>query len=259
MFERASKKLGLDHAVLTGLESEKNAMEEDDRKNIDEMLRKGAYALLEDDSTSKKLLESDIDTYLHERSRTIVHKKATEAIDPDAPPGSVATTATGVSLATIGSSTPAPLPSASTSSASSASASAAAAAGSEGKKGFAVSKMSFASSQSDSSLDIHDPRFWDRVLQNDSERNAPDRLLASLTDRSALDSHSTRDQFCKRVAECVKKFLEAKAGAPQSERDVDIVIQLLIQLSSMSIFTQAQRYTFALLHSLVALFRASRG
>lgn len=68
MFERASKKLGLDHAVLTQIDSSLEK-ETDTPKvkpkgtEIDALLRNGAYGLFkdEDDDASRSFKEADID------------------------------------------------------------------------------------------------------------------------------------------------------------------------------------------------------
>lgn len=68
MFERASKKLGLDHAVLSQIDSS-TEKETDTPKlkpkgsEIDALLRNGAYGLFKDeeDDASRSFREADID------------------------------------------------------------------------------------------------------------------------------------------------------------------------------------------------------
>jgi len=80
MFARASKKLGLDHAVLHDM-SKKSS---DDVKNqrpedIDMILRVGVYGLLDtDDDKSRKFCESDINEILKTSSRVITPQKKRE-------------------------------------------------------------------------------------------------------------------------------------------------------------------------------------
>jgi len=53
-----------------------------------------------------------------------------------------------------------------------------------------VSKMSFASKNADTQIDINDPDFWTKYLpMTDAERYSPDRLLAQLTDGSVSVHH----------------------------------------------------------------------
>mmetsp|Transcript_3607 Transcript_3607/g.9944 ORF Transcript_3607/g.9944 Transcript_3607/m.9944 type:complete len:2529 (-) Transcript_3607:88-7674(-) len=73
MFERASKKLGLEQAVLGTFEKD---MDDDKptQKEMEQLLKKGAYALLEDDNDAitQEFCTDDIDAILAKRSRTRV-------------------------------------------------------------------------------------------------------------------------------------------------------------------------------------------
>ena len=73
MFDRASKKLGLEQAVLGTFGQE----DDDDKptsKEMEQLLKKGAYALLEDenDEITKAFCADDIDSILAKRTRTRV-------------------------------------------------------------------------------------------------------------------------------------------------------------------------------------------
>lgn len=73
MFDRASKKLGLEQAVLGTFEKDK----EDDKpsqQEMEQLLKKGAYALLEDDNdeVTKEFCADDIESILAKRTRTRV-------------------------------------------------------------------------------------------------------------------------------------------------------------------------------------------
>ena len=73
MFDRASRKLGLEQAVLGTFEKDK----EDDKPSHEEMeqlLKKGAYALLEDDNdqVTQQFCADDIESILAKRTRTRV-------------------------------------------------------------------------------------------------------------------------------------------------------------------------------------------
>ncbi|KAF8976792.1 Chromodomain-helicase-DNA-binding protein 9 [Entomortierella lignicola] len=83
MFDRASIKLGLDKAVLQKMDVMPNADDLSDmpkppsslsKKEVEELLKKGAYgALLDDDETSAKFCEEDIDQILERRTTVIKH------------------------------------------------------------------------------------------------------------------------------------------------------------------------------------------
>jgi len=136
MFERASKKLGLDHALLNqldqsdtkldkssgGISGDQPARAKPKSSDVDALLRNGAYGLFseENDEASRKFCESNIDQILEARTQTIVHSQSpTEA---------------GVS---------------------------------------SFGKASFASASSRPELDIHDPDFWAKLMPEQAERPDP--------------------------------------------------------------------------------------
>lgn len=73
MFDRASKKLGLEQAVL-GTFGQDNDDGKPTSKEMEQLLKKGAYALLEDenDEIGKEFCEDDIESILAKRTRTRV-------------------------------------------------------------------------------------------------------------------------------------------------------------------------------------------
>ena len=79
MFDRASKKLGLEQAVLGSFGQD----EEDDKptsKEMEQLLKRGAYALLEDDNDKiEQFCADDIDNILATRTRTRVVEGAKTA------------------------------------------------------------------------------------------------------------------------------------------------------------------------------------
>ena len=80
MFDRASKKLGLEQAVLGTFNQE----EDEDmptNKEMEQLLKKGAYALIEDenDDIGKEFVADDIDSILAKRTRTRVVEGAKTA------------------------------------------------------------------------------------------------------------------------------------------------------------------------------------
>lgn len=93
MFERASKKLGLDQAVLTKMNASTTPVSDDaapapladpilDKKAIDSLLKYGAYDLFrEDDTAASRFYEEDIDRILE---RSTVVRSNTETAPQDA-------------------------------------------------------------------------------------------------------------------------------------------------------------------------------
>lgn len=76
MFDKASLKLGLDKAVLQSMNTQKGGAGGIDgqltKKEIEELLRKGAYgALMDDDNAGDKFCEEDIDHILQRRTQVI--------------------------------------------------------------------------------------------------------------------------------------------------------------------------------------------
>eukprot|EP00002_Diphylleia_rotans_P013024 TRINITY_DN2536_c0_g2_i1.p1 TRINITY_DN2536_c0_g2~~TRINITY_DN2536_c0_g2_i1.p1 ORF type:complete len:2293 (-),score=494.09 TRINITY_DN2536_c0_g2_i1:306-7184(-) len=83
MLKRASKKLGLDKAILSNISNQDSTLvtEQLDKDEIDKLLRYGAYQLLddEDDSAAYKFQDDDIDEIL-ERSTTITAEEPAESV-----------------------------------------------------------------------------------------------------------------------------------------------------------------------------------
>jgi superfamily II DNA/RNA helicase len=135
MFERASKKLGLDQAVLTKMNAgsttasstaeESSAVAADpilDKKVIDSLLKYGAYDLFrEDDTAANRFYEEDIDKILE---RATVVKSTQGAETPDNPLSS-------------------------------------------------FSKASFVSNSAAPELDINDPDFWNKLLPQAADAPNP--------------------------------------------------------------------------------------
>jgi hypothetical protein len=72
MFDRASKKLGLEQAVL-GTFNNENEDDKPTSKEMEQLLKKGAYALLDDeDEETNQFCADDIDAILAKRTRTRV-------------------------------------------------------------------------------------------------------------------------------------------------------------------------------------------
>ncbi|XP_067108594.1 chromodomain-helicase-DNA-binding protein 8 isoform X1 [Osmerus mordax] len=76
MLDKASLKLGLDRAVLQSMSSNKesnvNGVQQFSKKEIEDLLRKGAYAaIMDEDDEGSRFCEEDIDQILQRRATTI--------------------------------------------------------------------------------------------------------------------------------------------------------------------------------------------
>uniref|UniRef100_A0A8C3QJV9 Uncharacterized protein n=1 Tax=Cyanoderma ruficeps TaxID=181631 RepID=A0A8C3QJV9_9PASS len=75
MFDKASLKLGLDKAVLqsmSGREGSIAGIQQFSKKEIEDLLRKGAYAaIMDEDDEGAKFCEEDIEQILLRRTTTI--------------------------------------------------------------------------------------------------------------------------------------------------------------------------------------------
>lgn len=73
MFDRASRKLGLEQAVL-GSFGQDNEDDKPSQKEMEQLLKRGAYALLEDenDDVGNQFCADDIENILAKRTRTRV-------------------------------------------------------------------------------------------------------------------------------------------------------------------------------------------
>jgi hypothetical protein len=156
MFVRASKKLGIDQAVLTNLTHGAAAIEDEDRTNIDKLLKLGAYGVFtEDDAAAQKFSEADIDDILANYTHVVTTGTT----------GTARTDADEESGGTEGEVGYEPEDDANSHTHSE-----------KGKEkqpgaGIKFSKMTFTSAASDAAVDIYDPDFW--CVVNCSEPPAP--------------------------------------------------------------------------------------
>ncbi len=241
MFARASKKLGLDHAVLRKLEVDSGGqLHDDERKDIDKILKLGAYGLLdeEEDDQHKTFFNADIDVILEKNTHIITNKRAG---GEGAAQGAVG----GLDLSTGGQPSidpsiahlfenaqpkkpdgpvvPARKP------------------GRPRKQqasvgGLVYSKQYFSAEGSEESkLDINDANFWARVLGQHSEefRYQSDNLLSRLTDGSAIATEAARQNFFDDLKEGVQRALKKKAEGEELP-DSDEWIALLVHFIALS-------------------------
>ena len=238
MFMRASKKLGLDHAVLTNLELGRGDMDRDDELSIDKILRLGAYGLLEDDdSKSRAFEESGIDEILEKHAHVIAvtKPKSSEedgAVDEEgnangngngAGAANDAAGADGVERPINGS------PDVTTPNVS------------DAKFRLNYSKMQFTSADADAQLDINDPAFWDKIAKSaDMRQYTPDELLSQLTDGSAYESEVSKMKFVDQLTKRADEILTAKRNAEPTPL-LDDFVSLLIQFSATKQFDHDSR------------------
>jgi len=216
MFVRASRKLGLDHAVLTNLEVGRGSLEATDKDDINKLLRLGAYgAYDDDDSQAKTFVEENIDDILRTRTQTIrVTKEQVEGEGEEGENGD--------------SSHPRDLLATSSSS-------------SLIHSRLNYNKMTFESSGSSSQLDINDPQFWMKIIPvSDSERYTPDQLLSQLTDGSAVESSQSKSDFFRYLQAVSEKILRQRREG-EEVAGVDDLINLLIQFQATTAFSHSQR------------------
>jgi superfamily II DNA or RNA helicase/N-acetylglutamate synthase-like GNAT family acetyltransferase len=183
IFNRASRKLGLEQAVL-GTASERFAGAEDpaggsakgldggaeklSTKEMEALIKKGAYSMLdEDDTEANAFVETDIDTILASRSRMVTQK--------------VTTTASALSGIQHG-----------------------------------VTKSSFQDTGGDTSLSLDDPDFWEKVL---GEELSATSLLIRLTGERAsfVSSTEARQNFLVQVEVLIHAMLEQE----KNEKSLD--------------------------------------
>ncbi|OQR87370.1 chromodomain-helicase-DNA-binding protein [Achlya hypogyna] len=210
MFDRASRKLGLEHAVLgTGSFSEAHAMERPSAEVLVELLKKGAYGLLDDDdAASKSFVERDIETILKENAHTRV------------------VTADGVQTDTSPSGT------------KSATAKKAA--------GVVFDRSSFFAEGS--TADVNDPHFWEKVLQQG--QISIEMLSLKLDDGSALVSPQTTATFMDNLSIAMDRIVaETAAGGEKdawnkrsSGHEYEVAIAVLQKMvKNKEAFTTDQR------------------
>ncbi|OQS02507.1 chromodomain-helicase-DNA-binding protein [Thraustotheca clavata] len=161
MFDRASRKLGLEHAVLgTGTFSEAHQIEQPSAEMLVELLKKGAYGLLDDDdSASKSFVERDIETILKENATTrIVKATQDEENETSSKDGESAEEDKQ-----------------------------------KKKSGLVFDRSSFFAEGSTAELTVNDPHFWEKVLSQG--QISIEMLSLKLEDGSALTSRQTKAQF----------------------------------------------------------------
>eukprot|EP00601_Ochromonadales_sp_CCMP2298_P021910 CAMPEP_0173321264 /NCGR_PEP_ID=MMETSP1143-20121109/29311_1 /TAXON_ID=483371 /ORGANISM="non described non described, Strain CCMP2298" /LENGTH=703 /DNA_ID=CAMNT_0014264991 /DNA_START=1 /DNA_END=2108 /DNA_ORIENTATION=+ len=212
MFERASKKLGLEQAVLgtrnfaeVDLEENEKGRPKMDAKEMEQLLREGAYAvLLEDDSEIiREFYEEDIEQLLKKRAHVLVTDAGANKTESWL---------------------------------------------NKRKKSGRVSKSAFtgASAKDHAEIDVDDPDFWKKLLP---DLVTPDILLQRLTDEWEEDEDREGvDKFMKDLGQMMEGMLDLSRRNQLPERERGVCLKLLVRLTlKVEIFdefelTQAQQW-----------------
>nr|CCA16363.1 ChromodomainhelicaseDNAbinding protein 8 putative [Albugo laibachii Nc14] len=208
MFDIASKKLGMHHAVFEtgGVRNEFDGEDENasgnmmslmslDREKVEMMIRYGAYAIMgeedEQDPENRAINELDIDQLLS-ASRTIRYDPTGgDAVETEY--GQEKSKAEGPS---------------------------------NGNSALSFSKATFTSETSDSTIDFNDEQFWEKVLGP-----KPVQVLMTRVQEGWLTAASTDDikRFLSELRECARAVVhERQRGG--SLTDADQIMSILIEL-----------------------------
>ncbi|EEY65872.1 chromodomain-helicase-DNA-binding protein, putative [Phytophthora infestans T30-4] len=216
MFDRASRKLGLEHAVLgTASFNENSQITKPSAEQLVELLKRGAYALMEDDDTaSKEFAERDIETILKENARVLVvggSSNASKSADGDT--GGIASPKQKKS----------PLKSNKRKSLG----------------GMAIDRSSFVAEGSTGELSVDDPNFWEKVLPG---AVSVEMLSLKLEDGSAVNSRQSKIKFISNLDIALTSLVaemssgnssdDGRHGSRDIQHEYDIAIQVLNTVSS---------------------------
>ena len=232
MFVKASKKLGLDHAVLTNLEIGRGGRGEDggvegeeevDKDSIDRILRLGAYGLFDDEGDAKSLEfeQRDIDEILEKHSHVIRIGKGSAEGEEKKEEEEGKEEREVVQMQEEGKDT--------------ASSSAAAVPAAGGQFRLNYSKLRFSSEKD--AIDINDSHFWEKMMGNTALILPPDELLSQLTDTSAYETPANKELFFTRLRRTVESILDAKRKG-EDVPELDGLVNLLIQFLATKEFKE---------------------
>ncbi|KAL3673517.1 hypothetical protein V7S43_001225 [Phytophthora oleae] len=211
MFDRASRKLGLEHAVLgTASFNENSQITKPSAEQLVELLKRGAYALMEDDDTaSKEFAERDIETILKENARVMVvggGSNPNKGADGDADG--------------MASSRPKKSPMKSHKRKS--------------LGGMAVDRSSFVAEGATGELSVDDPNFWEKVLPG---AVSVEMLSLKLEDGSAVNSRQSKIKFISNLDIALTSLVaemssgntsdNGRGGSRDIQHEYDIAIQVL--------------------------------
>lgn len=198
MFERASKKLGLEQALLGTRNFNDAEMDENakgsakmDAKEMEQLLREGAYAvLLEDDAdVIKEFYEQDIDKILEQRAHVLVSEAGANQTESWL---------------------------------------------NKRKKSGRTNKSAFTgeSSKEHAEIDVNDPDFWKKVLP---DLVTPDLMLERLKDDSIMEDddggREAIDKFMKDLNNMMEGMLDLNRRNQLPERERAVCMKLLLRMT----------------------------
>jgi SNF2 family DNA or RNA helicase len=195
MFHKASVKLGLERAVMSGTAHGESSVfgsardedgalslslgKEADAQELEKLLREGAFAMLENND-SREFSEATIEHILSTRSRDVTYKDGESA---------------GFSSGTTN------------------------------------AKHTFTSAEADSAIDVDDPDFWSLVMPGVKSAR---ELMARLNDGTAIESEESKTEFVNNLRELVDELLQAKQnGEDVSPSEWETCKKLVLQVSCM--------------------------
>jgi superfamily II DNA/RNA helicase len=222
MFDRASQKLGLEHAVLgTASFNETTQVEKPSAEQLVELLKRGAYALMEEDDTaSKQFAERDIETILKENATVRVVSAATKNDEGDDNDQDTASDASAEVPNYLQRKSPS-------------------------KKrvrkslgGMAVDRSSFVAEGSTGELAVDDPNFWEKVLPG---AVSVEMLSLKLEDGSAVSSRQSKIKFISNLEIALDNLVSDLQSAHDEDNprfssnvqhEYDIAIQVVHAVTS---------------------------
>lgn len=225
MFTRASRKLGLEQAVLgtrnfTEIDADENANNSSkvDAKEMEQLLREGAYAvLLEDDTEAiKEFCEQDIDKILESRTHVLVTEGNAQ-------------TESWLN---------------------------------KRKKSGKTSKRMFTgdSAMEHAEIDVDDPDFWKKVLP---DLVTPDTMLDRLDDEDMVDDGENRDvieKFMKDMSQMMDGMLDLNRRNQLPDRERSICMKLLLKMTlKQDVFDENEKAQASKWYSLMEGTRSRRG
>ena len=201
MFFRASKKLGLDDAVLGRMATKGNG-ESSDKKDskaehaeIERALKLGAYGQLKDDSAERdQFHNSDINTILTNNATVVTQQDELNAEEE----------------------------------------------ASKGSGGRVFKQMSFVADEKTEELVMNDPNFWDK-FKSDLRKYSPDVLLSQLDDSDYNNTEEERETFFTRLGKQVDHQLELrKQGELVDSIELIGLMGYFIEIGAIRGFNEAQ-------------------
>ncbi|GLD91693.1 hypothetical protein PINS_up000226 [Pythium insidiosum] len=203
MFDRASRKLGLEHAVLGTASFNETAhqMDKPSAEQLVELLKRGAYALMEEDDTaSKQFAERDIETILKENAHVRVmgpggDKEGEDSVSPRSQKKSPQKSRMRKSLA-----------------------------------GIAFDRSSFVAEGASHDISVDDPNFWEKVLPG---AMSVEMLSVKLEDGSALASRQSKIKFISNLDIALGELVDELRSGEESrsglnvQHEYDVAIQVL--------------------------------